>query len=794
MKKIKIISSIIVLLTVVILLGVFSVSAENAAVPHSNPSDEYLASKYYADLCSVELTGDGRTDVLLVALSQLGYHEGNSDADMAGGNKSGSRNFVEYNRLHGKVDNNEGNGISYGYHWCCAFATWCMRAAGIDEKVVKNSVSCWDLQTWMKANSTYKARESGYVPKSGDLVFFKYPTDTITHHIGIVRYSDGARVYTIEGNSKDHNVALMDYEITDTFIMGYGVPAYSSEPAAAVDFTAFNVGTYYITTDKLNVRSGPGLSYDILGGLSEGTKITVTEADGKWGKVNYNGKTGWISFSYAQYVPSAVYTIYYDSNGGKGVVPTQPKDDGVTAYLTNAAPIKEGYALAGWSTNKDADVAEYAPGSAFDVNADTTLYAVWVYGDCTVSFYNEDTLISTSKHLNGSIMVPPTTVTKTGDKVYKYVFAGWDINSDGKADIAPGGTLTVKADTKCYALFNQEYVEYKITFLGGADGKKVIEEKNYKYGEEVIAPAVKDFREGEFAYTFNGWTPAIETVESEASYTAQYTTSPAVYTVTFIDGDGRVMGNGEYGYGDTVIFPEAIPEKTADKTYTYTFDRWDKAADAISDDTVYTALFKSEYIEYTVRFIDGDGNIYDTMTLHYGDEIKTDRTDEVRRSSDERFDYSFKGWNISGAVEGDTDISAEFEPSARVYTVTFFNEDGTVYKTAAYAYGDSIVLPEPPVKAADAGGEYVFVGWTPASLLEGSVASNVNLTASFERKAAEDTEKSPVGGGDKTASSMSLGIIISVVAIVVISGGFVAFVIVRAKRRNENDVDEADEE
>ena len=791
MKKFKIISFVLILLTAGILLGAFSVYADNAKAPHANPSEDYLSSKYYADLCSVELTGDERTDVLLVALSQLGYHEGNSDADMAGANSSGSRNFVEYNRLHGKYDNGEGNGESYGYHWCCAFATWCMRAAGISEDVVINEISCFRLQSWLKSNSTYKARESGYQPKSGDLVFFKYPTNTITHHIGIVRYSDGARVYTIEGNSKTNDVALEDYEITDTFIMGYGVPAYKSNPPAAIDFTAFIPGTYYINTDKLNVRSGPGLSYDVLGGLAKGTKITVTEAEGKWGKVNYNGKTGWISFSYAYYVPSAVYTIYYDSNGGKGVVPAQPKDDGVPAYLTNAAPIKEGYALAGWSTDKDAKTAEYAPGSVFEVNADTTLYAVWVYGDCTVSFYNGDSLVSTSKYLNGSIMVPPTNVTKAGDKVYKYVFAGWDINSDGEADIAPGGTLTVTADTKCYAVFKQEFVEYKITFLGGSDGKKVLEEKTYKYGEEISSPAVKDFREEKFLYSFNGWSPEIAKVEGDASYVAQYTTSPAVYTVSFIDGDGRVVENGEYAYGDTVKLPEATPEKSADKTYTYTFDRWDKAAGAITDDTVFTALFKSEYIDYTVRFIDGDGNVYDTVTLHYGDEIKTEKEGVVKKSSDERNDYTFVSWNIPGTVEGDTDVTAKFDATARVYTVTFFNEDGTVYKTAAYAFGDSIVLPEPPEKAADAGGEYIFAGWTPASLLEGTVAGNINLTATFEHKATEDTDD-PTGDDDKDISPMSIGIIISVVAIVLIAGGFVAFVTIRAKKRAE--VEEEDEE
>ena len=84
---------------------------------------EYQSSPYYNNLLSYELTGDGRYDALAVAFTQLGYHEGDSDAEMNGENGSGSRNFVEYNRMYGKLDNGEGNGMSYGYSWCAAFVS-----------------------------------------------------------------------------------------------------------------------------------------------------------------------------------------------------------------------------------------------------------------------------------------------------------------------------------------------------------------------------------------------------------------------------------------------------------------------------------------------------------------------------------------------------------------------------------------------------------------------------------------------------------------------------------------------
>ena len=83
--------------------------------------DAYKTSIYYDNLLEAKskLTGDHRYDVILIALSQVGYHEGNSDADMDGWNLGGSENFVEYNRLFCKLE-----GV-WGYAWCAAFVSWC---------------------------------------------------------------------------------------------------------------------------------------------------------------------------------------------------------------------------------------------------------------------------------------------------------------------------------------------------------------------------------------------------------------------------------------------------------------------------------------------------------------------------------------------------------------------------------------------------------------------------------------------------------------------------------------------
>lgn len=60
------------------------------------------------------------------------------------------------------------------------------------------------------------------------------------------------------------------------------------------------------TTGNVNLRQGPGLNYDKIGSVSEKTELeylgeTSTDARGvDWYKVNYNGRTAWISSKYSE--------------------------------------------------------------------------------------------------------------------------------------------------------------------------------------------------------------------------------------------------------------------------------------------------------------------------------------------------------------------------------------------------------------------------------------------------------------------------------------------------------------
>ena len=215
-------------------LAVFMLPAA-AVEPVYKASDEYLSSSYYTALTEVTLTGDGRYDVLALAFSQLGYHEGDSDADFAGANQSGTRNFAEYNRIYGKLDNGEGNGVSYGYSWCAAFVSWCLRHAGVSKEVARTEVSCRRMTDWYREQGRFYRRGSGYTPRPGDLIMFHEGVGTPTH-VGIVVGTRGRVVRVIDGNGVEGSVALHEYRRGSSKIYGYCVPEYESVPGTVYDF------------------------------------------------------------------------------------------------------------------------------------------------------------------------------------------------------------------------------------------------------------------------------------------------------------------------------------------------------------------------------------------------------------------------------------------------------------------------------------------------------------------------------------------------------------------------------
>lgn len=430
-------------ITVLVLVAlIFGVSFELCAFDASavtetyKMSEEYKSSKYYEHLKKIELTGDQANDVIAIALSQLGYHEGDSDADLGGMNPEGTKNFVEYNVLRGKLDNQEGNGLSYGYAWCASFVNWCLRQARVEKNASGSEVSCRRWLADCKDMEIY-VNKDGYAPKTADLIFFRDADSAVTStHIGIVLYSDEERVYTIEGNASNgsplsadgHYVCLKSYKLSDSYIVAYATPKYKVDKTVLpIDRTGEIMSSgIYISKTEVNVYSDLEMSQKT--DLVEACELlSVIERYGDCFKIKYKND-GKIREGYAKLEKAAVQ-ITSDGTTESVELIHDAKGEHVTRYavrpstvitLPKSDTMSNTSGFVGWRT---ADTGELLSAGTMliDIDKKTTLIAEWDETLYTVTFADPDgRILKEIKGYYGEQLEPPAVDSER--------FDGWGID------------------------------------------------------------------------------------------------------------------------------------------------------------------------------------------------------------------------------------------------------------------------------------------------------------------------------------------------------------------------------
>lgn len=175
----------------VLMLTITSAFGVNAAAksPEYSASNSYKSSIYYKNLTAVELTGDQVTDIVNIAKSQVGYHEGSLS-----GNSGGSSNYTEYGRWYG----------SQGA-WCNKFVSWCASVAGIPSSVFPTLTSSSSGYSILRsAGAECFSYSSSKELQPGDIIFVNSRGGySGINHVGLVVSADDTTIYTVEGNMSD---------------------------------------------------------------------------------------------------------------------------------------------------------------------------------------------------------------------------------------------------------------------------------------------------------------------------------------------------------------------------------------------------------------------------------------------------------------------------------------------------------------------------------------------------------------------------------------------------------------
>ncbi len=246
-------------------------------------TSDYATGKFYKNMTSIPLTGDGRRDVVAVGASQVGYIEGDS-ASGYDGETGGSTNYTEYGYYLGLSGGS-------GHAWCAAFCAWTFYTSEVTDTdggyYDTASGNIWadtyvpDWSNYLIAQGRYKAAyqfrnsysylyDASYVPQPGDLVFFYTASGDYPGwegHIGLVAYSDGTYVYTLEGNTSSQDgvesegggMFFKTYSLTGSSLVGFGSMPYETvEGLPEIDYSGANPtpGLYVTVSGAKSVYRG----------------------------------------------------------------------------------------------------------------------------------------------------------------------------------------------------------------------------------------------------------------------------------------------------------------------------------------------------------------------------------------------------------------------------------------------------------------------------------------------------------------------------------------------------------
>ena len=404
-------------------------------------------------------------------------------------------------------------------------------------------------------------------------------------------------------------------------------------------------------------------------------------------------------------VEPQTFTVTWKDDDGSTI------DTGTVAYgqtpshadPTKAATAQYTYTFAGWTP------------AVVAVESNTTYTATY---DATVREYtitwldDEDQVVTTDSVPYGStpICAAPT---KASTAQYDYEFAGWE-----PAIVPVAGEATYKAT------YTPTLRSYTVTWQDN-DGT-TLGTDTLTYGSTPSRANPTKAADAQYTYTFTGWSPAIATVTGDATYTATYSQTVNIYTITWLDYDGSTIKTETLAYGAT---PTCATPSRADDTYnTYTFLGWSPVVATVTGPATYTAMYMA-HSKWTGQGTDVEpytlttpARISEIITLDEGSssEIYVNVGGDITTESitaNLPTGYAVRKTGTAGVVK-----------VVQILEVVWYDDDGTELRRDEVDAGDMPSYGLTPTKASTAQYDYTFAGWTPEIV---TVTESASYTATY---------------------------------------------------------------
>ena len=407
-----------------------------------------------------------------------------------------------------------------------------------------------------------------------------------------------------------------------------------------------------------------GLAYFIAPGESEIIDVTVK----RYAVVfdNVPGQSQQFDFSAEGF---GKYNAYYAQVANCGSQVLAPEE-----------PTVEGYIFKGWEawdSNNANDAYLHIPSVS---DSYLGFSAVWealpTPPNYTVSFEDYDgTPLKSESVEQGENATPPSAPARAA-----HHFTGWDKSY-----------TTVTENRTLVAQYGEDEVTWTVTYKNWDNSDLGTETVN----DGEAAQGVIATREG---YTLTGWVDnttgdPVDLTHVTADITVKATFELNVYTITYTLDDAPVQTE-QVNHGDMPTAYQAIEAqgKPATEQYVYTFDHWDPAIVAATQDASYAAIFAQTLRQYVVTFQNWDHSPLKEEQVAYGHAATAPAT------PNRNVDYEFTGWdNDFSDVRTNLVVTAQFKMTDKDAVGTGIEDirlDGSIAQKVLLDGTLYIIMPE----------------------------------------------------------------------------------------------------